>query len=93
MTAEMFVMGPCFVGGETFAFDPDTVPSILVDPQTGRPADVDAEGNQIELTEEVRARSVREPYCPACAKRLNADPRRRGMPKFDERDSMEALHG
>ena len=75
----------CAVHGGLFAFDPERVPTVLIDPQTGLPPDVDAAGNWHEASREARDRSVARPYCPSCARELNAECRRRGDPAvFDE---------
>lgn len=76
-------LGPCYVHGGIFEFDPDRVLSVMVDPVTNRPPDVDAEGNTIELSmEDFRAavdRAVKKPVCPDCVEKLNATRARRGL--------------
>lgn len=88
--AVMAALGPCFIHGGLFMYDPYRVPSILVDPETGRPPDVTAEGQRCEPSPEALGRSARQPYCPDCAKRLNREARARGLPAhFDETDTSE----
>lgn len=58
-------IGKCIGHGGVFAFDPDRVPSILIDPQTGDIPD--------PHTPAARARAVKEPVCPDCAKRANPE--------------------
>jgi hypothetical protein len=85
----MVVLGPCVVCDGVFAYDPDRVPSILIDPDTGQPPDVAPDGGWVPASPEASARSRREPYCPECARRLNAEARRRGMPAhFDETSTI-----
>jgi hypothetical protein len=51
-------------GDRGFAFHPDLVPSVSIDPQTGKPPDVDPEPGGYD-----RARA--EPLCPRCVKAIN----------------------
>jgi hypothetical protein len=90
-----FAIGTCAVHGGVFAFDPEQVPAVLIDPETGRPPDVDAAGHHCEASQEARNRSVARPYCPSCAREINAECRRRGMPAiFDETDTApQGLQG
>lgn len=87
-----FASGPCVIHGGYFAYDPELVPTVLIDPYTGRPPDVDETGQRCEPSPEAVARSLREPYCPGCARRLNAEAVRLGYdPVFDETDTAAAL--
>lgn len=52
-------LGPCGLCGSLFSFHPDTVPSILMDPQTGLPPDVGPQPGGF-------GRAVAEPVCPGC---------------------------
>jgi hypothetical protein len=83
----LVAMGPCFVHGAVFLFDPDRVTSVLVDPVTGAPPDVDPDPATPDMDDRV-ARSVRRPICPLCCKFLNdtAAAQGRGRP-FDETDT------
>ena len=87
----LIAMAPCHVHGGVFAFDPDQVQSVLIDPETGRPPDVDEAGYLLPpdpSQAERIARSVRRPICPACCKMLNEAARLRGLPAhFDETDT------
>lgn len=88
----LIAMGPCHVCGGIFGFDPDRVTSVLIDPETGRPPDVDEDGNFVDLETEAEgvARSSRRPVCPRCCKALNAELARRGQgPRFDETDTSD----
>lgn len=88
MTSYMIAFGPCCVCGNVFSFNPDQVPSILMDPETGRPPDVDENGHPTQPSPEAAARAVKRPYCPVCAKALNTERRARGEePIFDETDT------
>lgn len=88
-----FVLGPCAVHGGMFAYDPDRVPVVLIDPATGRPPDVDEAGHRREPEPGAVERSVTRPYCPPCAVRLNSAARAMGLDaNFDETDTApEAL--
>jgi hypothetical protein len=68
------LVAPCGMCKTICTADPDTCPSVLIDPQTGRPADVTEAGELIPLDQvapEAMARSRREPLCPRCIKRVN----------------------
>ena len=58
--------GPCYGCGLLFAFDPDRVTSILVDPHTGRPPNVDKHARRITPDPAALARAQRLPLCPGC---------------------------
>ncbi len=77
----MVAMSPCFGCGRVFAFDPDSVPAIRIDPQTRKPP----EGA------EAQARSVAEPVCPSCARRANLQRAKLGLPLITERDTAADL--
>ena len=57
MTApELLGIAPCFMCKQPFAFDPDRVTSISIDPVTGLPPDLGGDPG----------RARREPLCPPC---------------------------
>lgn len=86
----LIAYGSCWVGREFFGFDPDRVTSVLIDPETKRPPDVDASGQHVTPDPEATARSIRQPICPACCKKLNAVLVSRGeAPAFDETDTSD----
>lgn len=58
MTGTFLAIGPCFVCGEPFSFDPDTVDSVPIDPVTQLPPDL---GGRQE-------RAVKRPICTRCMK-------------------------
>lgn len=80
----MFVTGSCFVHGGLFSFDQATVPSVLVDPETGRPPDVDQRGEPIEPDPVALGRSVRQPICPRCVAAVNPERAQRGLAPLEE---------
>jgi hypothetical protein len=87
-------IAPCCVCGNSFAFDPDRVLTVRIDPETSRPPDVDSGGQHCEPSPEALARSAKQPVCPGCARLLNARLRARGQePAFDETDTAAALYG
>lgn len=53
----MFALGTCFTCKQPFEFDPETVPSVLIDPGTGVPPDI---GNTDPQD------AVKLPICPPC---------------------------
>ncbi|MFI6512916.1 hypothetical protein ACIBCT_35405 [Streptosporangium sp. NPDC050855] len=57
---------------KVFDFDPETVNSVLVDPETGLPPDTDPETRTPTRTPtpEELARSERMPICPECANKM-----------------------
>lgn len=84
----IIAIGRCFTCRKKFTFNPDRVPSVLIDPETNRPPDVDASGQRIDPSKAAIERSVKRPYCPYCAKTMNMLLRERGeAPVFDETDT------
>jgi hypothetical protein len=55
-------VAPCWGCREPFAFDPDTVPCIPIDPESGLPPDLG--GNP--------QTAVKQPICPQCVREFNA---------------------
>jgi len=73
----MIGLGPCWACRRTFAFDPDRVTSILIDPVTGLAPDTGGDP----------ARARREPLCPACCRAANPGRRAAGLEPLDETDT------
>lgn len=71
----------CYIHGDYFAFNPDTVVSVLIDPQTGRPPDVDAQERHVTPEPGSVERSVKRPVCDDCTALVNARLRARGYPE------------
>jgi hypothetical protein len=63
--------GTCFIHKGIFEFNPDTVVMVSVDPATGRPPDVGADGQPCVPDPEATARAVQEPMCDQCIRELN----------------------
>lgn len=78
----MVAIGPCWLCGNIFEYDPETVHSILIDPQTQRAVDVGADGQQFQPGAEALARSVRQPFCPACVSKVNQLRAAQGLPQW-----------
>lgn len=72
--------GSCYVHGGPFLFNPEQVPCVRVNPETGVPPDL--EGSD-------PAGAVSVPVCPACAAAANVERRKAGLPLFSERDTAE----
>lgn len=54
----------CWVHHGLFMFDPDTVTTVWIDPQTGKPIDIDpAPGGE--------QRAVQRPICTPCMEEIN----------------------
>lgn len=70
MTGQAFALGPCLVCGQPFTFDPETVPSVPIDPVTGLPPDLGGDP----------ARARRQPLCPPCVTKANKERKARGLP-------------
>ena len=84
----MLAFGPCVVHGGVFGFDPDLVPTVLIDPETNRPPDVGPDSLPCEPAPGSAERAVGRPLCPACARALNRELQGRGeLPRFDETDT------
>jgi hypothetical protein len=73
LPGRLIALGPCFVCGGPFAFDPDTVASIPIDPATGLPPD---------LGHTDPANAVNRPVCPSCVTLANAARKARGLPPW-----------
>ena len=78
MSGYMVGMDKCYVHGGVFMFDPETVVSVRIDPQTGRAPDVGADGEPCEPEPGSVERSVRQPICDECMTRINPARRARG---------------
>jgi hypothetical protein len=74
-------IAPCFMCGRSFAFDPDRVASIRIDPVTGNAPDLGGDP----------ARARREPLCPPCCRLANRERAARGLELLDETDSAAEL--
>lgn len=66
---QLTTIGRCHVCKRAFAFVPDAVTTVMIDPETGLPPGFTVLGTFREPTPEAVARSVREPVCPACVDR------------------------
>jgi len=75
--AEMIAFGPCWACGTRFAFDPDKVTSVLIDPQTRLAPDLGGDPR----------RARREPLCPPCCVAANRYRRANGLELLDETDT------
>jgi len=74
MTGDMLGLGPCWGCKQIFAFDPDRVPSVYIDPVTQRPPDQGGDPY----------RALREPVCPSCCEIVNPFRAARGLPPLEE---------
>lgn len=63
-------LAACFACGETFGFNPHTVISVPIDPETNRPPDVGPEGQNVTPDPAALARAVRMPLCHGCVRRV-----------------------
>jgi hypothetical protein len=83
----LVAMGPCFVHGAVFLFDPDRVTSVLVDPVTGAPPDVDPDPATPDMDDRVAGRYAgRSARCAASSSTTRRAAQGRGRP-FDETDT------
>lgn len=73
-------LSPCWLCKRVFEFDLDTVPSIIIDPATDLPPDLDADSTQVVPDPAAVARSVKQPICPRCVRGFNARRRELGLP-------------
>lgn len=67
------VLGPCYACQQIFEFNPYTVISVPVDPQTSLPPDVAPGGGRITPDPAAVARSVNQQLCNGCATRAGVD--------------------
>jgi hypothetical protein len=75
MSGYVYLHGPCFVCKRVFSYNPNHVPSIYIDPQTGLPPDVEPQPGGYE-------RARREPLCLACVTVGNRDRVAQGKEPF-----------
>lgn len=68
---QLIATGRCGLCGNLFNFDPDTVPSIFLDPGTGLPPDIG--GTPADQAQ-------KEPVCPPCVAEFNRQRRAAGLP-------------
>lgn len=76
-----FAAGRCWACGRIFAFDPDLVPSVPIDPQTNRPPDL---GGSME-------QSVLQPICSTCVELANRE--REAMGRTDLIEVLPGAYG
>ncbi|MBO0729903.1 MAG: hypothetical protein J2P57_11640 [Acidimicrobiaceae bacterium] len=69
-------IGPCWSCRRPFEFNPELVPSVPIDPETGQPPDVDPRPGGYE-------RAVRQPLCRECVDLINRQRRQRGGPEME----------
>lgn len=87
----MIALGTCWIHKQVFEFDPDTVITVLIDPQTGRPPDVDADGNPCRPEPGAVQRSVQQVICDPCMDRVNAGKRAAGYPVFERAEDRSGF--
>jgi hypothetical protein len=76
----LIAFGRCWSCRRSFAFDPDLVPSIPIDPETDSPLDVNPDGSLREFSADEYARSVKRPICEDCVDLANAERAKNGRP-------------
>ncbi|MEU7862206.1 hypothetical protein [Nonomuraea sp. NPDC049141] len=64
-------IGRCHACKRAFRFNPATVTTAMIDPETGLLPGMTVLGTVREPTAEAVARSVKEPICPDCVKRAS----------------------
>lgn len=74
-----FAQAPCYTCQTVFAFDPETVPSMAVDPQTNKALIATLGADPI-----VTRRARFEPICPTCVSRLQPLLKAAGLPVWRE---------
>jgi len=79
VTGGFFVPGRCWSCKKPFTFNPVRVPSVMIDPKTNRPPDVDEDGSLREPSREEWDRSSREPFCETCIELVNEHRVERGQ--------------
>ena len=88
----VIVMTACFVCGQPFTFNPNWVPSVPIDPRTGRPLDVGADGKPQPVEPGAEERAVKQPLCESCVELINENRRRIGEPEIVVHpDAYEAI--
>lgn len=66
-------LAPCLLCKQAFMFDPETVNSLPIDPETGLPPDIGDTDPQ---------KAVKMPVCPACVGCVNVSRREQGLPEW-----------
>jgi len=82
-TPATLAIAPCYACGNSFAFDPDTVPAIPIDLNTNLPSD---------LVGADPANAVNRPLCDPCLAKINPVRIRNGRPPFTHGRRLEAGH-
>lgn len=73
MSGRMKIISPCYIHHGYFMADPDNVVSVLVDPQTGKPPDVDPHPDGLGMD-----RAIQAVICDDCVREVNKVKIRRG---------------
>jgi len=66
---KLVAFGICFVHERTFAFNPDTVITVPIDPATGLPPDMGGDAG----------RAISRPICDVCIGKINPMRIKRGL--------------
>lgn len=72
----MLALGPCFTCKQLFEFDPETVPSVPIDPTTGVPPDIGGTDP---------ANAVNQPVCPPCVQDITVKRKAAGKTTWSPR--------
>ncbi len=68
----VFAMGPCYICKTVFPFDPQRVPSVWINPETGKILDDGADTTNPDT-------AMRVPLCPDDVVKINEGRKRRGL--------------
>lgn len=78
--SSLVAFGECFACHRVFAFNPELVPSVPIDPITHLPPDLAVAAHpELEL-EVVAARAIRQPVCESCVALTNRRRSAAGQP-------------
>lgn len=82
--SKLIAEGQCCGCSKIFAFNPFTVPSIFIDPVTGKSPDLLPEAEQAAAMQ----RAEKEPVCPDCVEKANLIREKNNLrllgPRFDD---------
>jgi hypothetical protein len=82
MTGVALGIGTCYCCSKRFMFDPDTVPTIRVDRETGLPMDQGGDPD----------RSTQYAVCPDCCRAANVRRAAAGLSLINEEDTTKGLY-
>jgi hypothetical protein len=76
-------IGTCYLHNGPITFDPESITTVWIDPQTNLPPDVDANAKPITPDPEAMDRLVQRPICDPCVAKVNRRLAAEGRPTWE----------